>query len=39
MYKKSKQIFVSKADKKEADKYKNSAKSKRQKEDKKDCNC
>lgn len=39
MHKKSKQIFVSKAYKKEADKYKNSAKVKRQKEDKKDCNC
>lgn len=39
MYKKSKQIFVLKSDKKEADKYKNSAKSKRQKEYKKDCNC
>lgn len=39
MHKKSKQIFVSKTDKKEADKYKKSAKAKRQKEDKKDCNC
>ena len=39
MYKNLNKFFVSKADKKEADKYKNSAKSKRQKEDKKDCNC